>query len=117
MKLKLIAFFLCFSFTQLFAQENKAAIDVPDSTQETILAEASCGTCKLGMKGETCALAVRFNGASYFVDGAHIDSFGDAHGDDGFCNAIRKAKVQGKIVNNRFVATSFILLPEEPEKK
>jgi hypothetical protein len=32
----------------------------------------------------------------------------------GFCNAIRKAKVQGEIVNNKFVATYFELLSTKP---
>lgn len=69
------------------------------------------------MTGKTCDLAVRFNGKSYYVDQATIDEFGDAHADDGFCNAIRKAKVQGEVVNGKFVATYFELLPEKKKKK
>jgi hypothetical protein len=30
-----------------------------------------------------------------------------------FCAAIRKTKVTGTVVNDRFVATSFELLPEQ----
>jgi hypothetical protein len=62
------------------------------------------------MAGKGCTLAVRIKGKSYFVDKANIDSFGDAHRSDGFCNAISKAKVQGEIVNNKFVATYFELV-------
>ncbi len=76
--------------------------------------EASCGQCNFGLKSKAgCDLAVRIDGVAYFVDGVKIDNFGDAHAKDGFCNAIRKAEVSGKIKKNRFVASSFTLLPEE----
>lgn len=83
----------------------------PDSTKNTLIVEASCGQCQFGMSGKGCSLAVRVDGKSYFVDGADIDSFGDAHSDDGFCEAIRTAEVQGEIINNRFKATYFKLIP------
>ena len=75
--------------------------------------EASCGQCKFGLKAKGCSLAVRIDGKAYFVDGSDIDSHGDAHADDGFCNKIRKANVQGVVVNDRFRATYFKLLPEQ----
>ena len=75
--------------------------------------EAACGQCKLGLKGSGCDLAVRIDGKAYFVDGTKIDEHGDAHTDDGFCKAIRSAKVSGKVENGRFVVTSFELLPVE----
>jgi hypothetical protein len=46
------------------------------------------------------------------VDGTKIDDHGDAHAKDGFCEKVRKAEVRGNIVNNRFLASSFKLLPE-----
>jgi hypothetical protein len=52
------------------------------------------------------------NGTAYFVDGTKIDDHGDAHAKNGFCNAIRKAEVQGEIKEGRFVATYFKLLEE-----
>lgn len=117
MKLLLsLMIFCCITYSG-FAQSSTIKNNTSDSTQKAMLVEASCGTCKLGLKGETCALAVRIDGVSYFVDGANIDSFGDAHEHDGFCNAIRKASVQGKIVNDRFVATSFFVLPVEKMEK
>ncbi|RYU75844.1 hypothetical protein EWM57_19360 [Hymenobacter persicinus] len=73
--------------------------------------EASCGQCRLGLPGKSCDLAVRLNGQAYFVDGTSIDAHGDAHAKDGFCQAIRQAQVQGEIVDNRFKATYFRLLP------
>lgn len=85
----------------------------PDPAQPTQLVEASCGQCRLGLPGKSCDLAVRFGGKAYFVEGTTIDSHGDAHAKDGFCQAIRQAEVQGQVVNNRFVATYFRLLPEQ----
>lgn len=76
--------------------------------------DVSCGQCQFGMSEKKgCDLAVRIDGKSYFVDGTAIDSDGDAHKEDGFCNAIRKAEVSGKIKKNRFKVTAFRLLTEE----
>ena len=66
----------------------------------------------MGLKGKGCSLAVKVDDKAYFVDGSDIDSHGDAHANDGFCNKVRKANVQGEIVKNRFKATYFKLLPE-----
>jgi hypothetical protein len=81
------------------------------------IVEVSCGECQFGMKGKGCDLAVRSDGKSYFVDGTTIDDHGDAHAKDGFCEAVRKAEVVGEIIDNRFKATSFKLLPEKKEEK
>lgn len=81
--------------------------------EKPTIVEASCGECKFGMKGNSCDLAVRIDGKSYFVDGTTIHDHGDAHSDQGFCNAIRKASVMGEIKGNRFVATSFTLIDEK----
>jgi len=97
--------------TSLFAQEKKQ--NTPDKTKPIQTVEAACGQCKLGLPGTTCDLAVRINGKAYFVDGVHIDSLGDAHAKDGFCNAIRKARVQGEVVKDRFKASYFMLIPEK----
>ena len=73
--------------------------------------EASCGQCMFAMDEQVgCDLAVRFNQKSYFVSGAAIDDFGDAHAEDGFCNSIRKAKVKGHIEESIFVVSTFELL-------
>lgn len=85
---------------------------------KTQIVEASCGQCQFGMKAKGCDLAVRIDGKSYFVDGTSLDQHGDAHAEDGFCSAIRKAEVTGAVVDNRFKATSFKLLPlTTPAKK
>ncbi len=75
------------------------------------LVEVSCGECNFHMKGKSCDLAVRIDGHTYFVDGAKIDDFGNAHSVDGFCSAIRKAYVKGTVVNDRFKADYFKLVP------
>lgn len=81
---------------------------------DTQIVEASCGQCNFGMKDKKgCDLAVKIDGKPYFVEGININKFGDAHDDNGFCNAVRKAKVKGKIVDGKFVARSFKLLPAE----
>lgn len=81
-----------------------------DPSKKVLLVEASCGQCQFKMVGSGCTLAVRINKKTYFVDKANIDAFGDAHSEVGFCNAIRKAKVQGSIINNKFVTSYFELL-------
>lgn len=94
---------------------NAQTTNTPDPNKKTQVVEASCGTCKFGMKADDCSLAVKIDGKTYFVDGTKIDDHGDAHAKDGFCNAIRKAEVQGEVVDNRFKVTYFKLLalPED----
>jgi hypothetical protein len=73
--------------------------------------DASCGSCRLGLDGPECQLAVRIEGRALLVSGAGIDDHGDAHAPDGFCNVIRRARVRGRIDGERFVADAFELLP------
>ncbi len=77
------------------------------------IVETSCGICQFSMEGESCDLAVRIDGNGYYVQGAKMDDHGDAHSAHGMCNEIRQAKVTGKIVGDKFVATSFKLLEVE----
>ncbi len=93
------------------AQGNGLSIYKPDLEKEIQIVDAACGQCQLGLPGKGCDLAVRINGKAYFVDGTDIDSHGDAHAKDGFCEAVRKAEVQGEIKDNRFKATYFKLVP------
>ncbi|RKS95284.1 hypothetical protein BC952_0947 [Flavobacterium limicola] len=103
---KILYLAILFSATLASAQDKK-------EEPKPQIVEASCGQCQFEMEGHGCELAVRIDGKSYFVDGSSIDSHGDAHASDGFCAAIRKAEVTGKVVNNRFKATSFKLLPKK----
>ena len=103
---KILYLAIFFSVTIASAQDKK-------EEPKPQIVEASCGQCQFGMEGQGCELAVRMDGKSYFVDGSSIDSHGDAHASDVFCAAIRKAEVTGTVVNNRFKATSFKLLPKK----
>ncbi|RYZ30356.1 MAG: hypothetical protein EOO10_03095 [Chitinophagaceae bacterium] len=112
---KLFTVLLSFAFLGTMAQQKETP--KPDATKKLLTVDASCGQCQLGLKGKGCNLAVKIDGKSYFVDGSDIDSHGDAHATDGFCNKIRKAEVQGEVVKDRFKATYFHLLPETAKKE
>jgi len=95
------------------AQKSDPKVSTPDPDKKIQVVETACGQCQFKLKGKGCDLAVRISGKSYFVDGTGIDSHGDAHAKDGFCNAIRKAEVQGEVVNDRFKVTYFKLVEQE----
>jgi hypothetical protein len=95
------------------AQNADTKIVLPDANKPIQTVEVSCGKCKLGLPGKTCDMAVRIDGKAYYSDGADIDAFGDAHAHDGMCNTIRKAEVQGELVDNRFKISYIKLLPEQ----
>ena len=102
----LFLFIAVLGFHLGFSQEKKKQI-----------VEVACGQCQLKMKQKKgCDLAVRIDGKSYFVEGTKIDDHGDAHANDGFCNAIRKAEVIGDVNGDTFVVSYFKLLPESTKK-
>jgi hypothetical protein len=105
MKTFILSILLTITTASLFAQSKTL-----DKSKPVQTVEAACGQCQLGLKGKGCDLAVRIKGKAYFVDGVHIDSLGDAHAKDGFCNAISKAKVQGEVVDGRFKVTYMELV-------
>lgn len=111
MKLSFLLFFGCLISLSAAAQKN--TVGKADPAKKTQVVEVSCGKCKFGLPGKTCALAVRIDKNAFYVNGASIDDFGDAHAHDGFCNAIRKAEVQGEVVNDQFKVSYFKLLPED----
>ncbi len=117
MKTLLVAALFSFSSFAAFAQNKDVKKIEPDKNKELLTVEAACGQCKLGLAGDDCNLAVRIKGEAYFVDGTDIDKHGDAHASDGFCNAIRKAEVQGEIADGKFKASYFQLVPEEAKEK
>ena len=81
-------------------------------TEEKQTVEISCGQCQFGLTSQDGGdLAVRLNGKAYFVDGADIDDFGDAHDEQtGFCEVVRKAEVTGNVEDNRFKVSSVKLI-------
>ena len=114
-RISLLLFIVVATMSASAQQQSPSKDTLPDQHKELLVLDAACGQCLFQMEGKDCELAVRLNGKTYFVDGTHIDAHGDAHAENGFCNAIRKAKVQGEVVNNRFKATYFQLL--QPQKK
>ena len=70
---------------------------------------ASCGMCNFGMRSRDCSLAIQISDKAFHVKGTKIDDHGDSHAKDGFCNAVRVAKVSGKVKKNVFLADSFEL--------
>lgn len=87
------------------------ALSFACAKQETKTVELSCGQCQFGLTTqEGCDLAVRFDDKAYFVDGADIDDFGDAHDKDtGFCEVIRTAEVSGEVIDDRFKVNSITI--------
>ena len=110
--MKYIFIFLFITFSSLSVSAQKGNINKPDSSKEIRIVETSCGSCQFHLPGNGCNLAVRIDGKAYYVTGTSINDHGDAHADNGFCNAIRKAEVQGTIVKNKFKVSYFKLLPE-----
>ncbi len=98
--------FLLLSFSS-FAQKPFGKID---SSMRIDTLEASCGSCNFKMTKKGCFLAIKKDGVAYEVKGTGLEDHGDAHAKDGFCMAVRKARVQGKIDNGVFVAQYFELL-------
>ena len=114
---KTISFiFILFFACRVTAQTTAVNIAVPDTAKKIMVVEAACGQCRFGLPGKSCDLAVRINGTAYFVSNTSIDEHGDAHAKDGFCNSIRKAEVQGEIVNNRFAVSYFKLITPAKHK-
>ncbi|SHI76679.1 DUF6370 family protein [Flavobacterium terrae] len=106
---KIVLLLLTLVSFSVSAQEKK---EIKDQ-----VVEASCGQCNFGMTSKKgCDLAVKIDGHSYFVEGTKIDQHGDAHAENGFCNAVRKAKVSGEIKNDKFIATDFALVDEKTKK-
>jgi hypothetical protein len=99
-----------FLFTAAIAQDNSKKKLVFNPKNPVYEVDATCGTCMFKMEGKGCLLAVKFKGKNYFVDATGIDDHGDAHDKEGFCNAIKKAKLQGTFVGDRFLVTYFELI-------
>ena len=113
-----LSFIVCLLFIgSTFGQKSDPKVSTPDPNKKVQVVETACGECQFKLAGKGCDLAVRIDSIAYFVDGTDIDSHGDAHAKDGFCNAVRKAEVQGNLVNDRFKVTYFKLLKEAEKKE
>ena len=113
----LLSAIICLLFiSSAFCQKSDPKVSTPDPNKKIQVVETACGECQFKLTGKGCDLAVRIDNKAYFVDGTDIDSHGDAHAKDGFCNAVRKAEVQGEVVNNRFKVTYYKLLKSDEKK-
>ena len=112
MKILFACFAVMLLFGTAFGQKTNTISKTPDPNKKLLVVETACGECQFKLHGDGCHLAVRMDGKSWFVDGTDIDDHGDAHAKDGFCNAVRKAEVQGELVNNRYKVTYFKLQKE-----
>ena len=110
MKKILFCLITLFLFTAANAQDSSNKKLVLNPRNPVYEVEATCGTCMFKMEGKSCLLAIKFKGKDYFVEGTSIDDHGDAHDKEGFCNAIKKAKVQGAVIKDKFVVTYFELI-------
>ena len=110
MKKCLLLLVMMVSFSLTYAQDTTKKKLVYNPKNPTYEVEATCGTCMFKMEGKGCLLAIKFKGKNYFVDGTDLDDHGDAHDSEGFCNAIKKAKVQGSVVKDRFLVTYIELI-------
>ena len=106
-KLLILIFILPFSLQSQDTSKKELEFD---PNLQVIEAKASCGICMFDMDGFKCELAVKIDGANYYVEGTDIDDYGDAHSENGFCNAIRDAKIQGQIVDDKYIVTYFRLI-------
>ena len=105
----LISFIFSIISFSAFSQDSTFA--KLDPTKKVLIVDAACGQCQFKMPGKGCTLAIKIKGKAYFVDKAGIDDFGDAHSDEGFCNAVRKVKVQGVVSKGKFVPSYFKVQP------
>ena len=107
MKLQIMKKILLIGFLILVSCETKKEIHQ--------VVEISCGQCQFEIKEPMgCDLAIRVANRAYFIDGANIDDFGDAHDKNtGFCNIVRKATVVGVFKDGRFKASSIKLIDKK----
>ena len=90
---------------------NSLVMEVPDDGNIVGIVITSCGQCKFGYKQKSgCSLTVKIGESIYPVKGTDIHDHGNAHGNDGFCNAVRVAWTEGNIRKGVFHAKSFTLV-------
>ena len=83
--------------------------DVPADNNISGNVLVSCGMCNFMTGDDDCSLAIKVGANTYKVNGIGIDEHGDSHAKDGYCNVIKKAYVEGKIKNNKFMPSKMDL--------
>ncbi len=93
------------------AISSTLVMSIPEDGKIEGLVITSCGQCKFGYKEKRgCSLTIKIGESIYPVEGTGIHDHGDAHGNEGFCSAVRVAWAAGKIKKNIFHAKSFTLV-------
>jgi len=106
---------IIFLSTGCSAQNKPDTIALHANAKKAMIVDAACSECQMGYSPNGCTIAVRFNGQSYMAEGingisADAHAYGKAHSKNGMCKAVRKAEVQGEVVNGRFRLSSFKLV-------
>ena len=83
--------------------------DVPADNNISGNVLVSCGMCNFMTEDNDCSLVIKVGANTYKVNGVGIDEHGDSHAKDGYCNVIKKAYVEGKIKNNKFMPSKMDL--------
>jgi len=107
------SFLLLLSLLCLSACAGSGEIAVPSQT-----VDVACGKCIFSMEeAKGCPWAAEIDGKPYLMLGPMPEDH-LMHSPAGICNMRRQARVEGTIRQDRFVASSFELLPPEnvPEK-
>ena len=112
----IITVIILFVGSALHAQSNQG-YGKADNRKPMLEVEAGCGMCMFGLKDKDCLLSIRKDDKVLHVRGTGIDDHGDAHGDDGFCNATHRARVQGLTKGESFIVTYFELIPKTAKRK
>ena len=63
--------------------------------------------CNFRMQSKDCSLAIQIDKKNFPDRGIGIDDHGDSHDENGFCNAIRVADVNGAVKDGVFIVRDF----------
>ena len=103
---KFLLLFVLFSSFSVFAQKKV----------ENLITDAGCGMCMFKKKNtEGCAMAVKIDNKIYTVEGIDKKHFGPMHSENGYCKALKKARITGEIRKEKFYATKFEYVNEKQQ--
>ena len=63
--------------------------------------------CNFRMQSKDCSLAIQIDKKNFPVRGTGIDDHGDSNDENGFCNAIGVADVNGTVKDGVFIVRDF----------
>ena len=86
---------------------NTLVTSIPEDGIVEGLMIASCGKCNFGKKDKRCELSVKIGEKLFSVEGTNLNAHGNAHGNEGFCNTVRIARLKGKVKKILFILISL----------